>query len=116
MRLNDLLHLIAFSGKAHGTPPAPGFVTAAKMPEPRALSKFSDHFSRYIPLSDPWANSSMAYQLLSLPKGPFPGVGARIIRRRKSISPICHCSSDRSISLTPIRNTSQLWTPQLTVR
>ena len=51
MRFNDLLHLIAFPGKAHGTPPAPGFVTATKMPEPRALSKFSDHFSRYIPLS-----------------------------------------------------------------
>ena len=51
MRFNDLLHLVAFPWKAHGTPPAPGFVTATKMPESRALSKFSDHFSRYIPLS-----------------------------------------------------------------
>ena len=51
MRFNDLLHLIAFPWKAHGTPPAPGFVTAAKMPESRALSKFSDHISPYIPLS-----------------------------------------------------------------
>ena len=51
MRFNDLLHLVAFPGKAHGTPPAPGSVTATKMPESRALSKFSDHFSRYIPLS-----------------------------------------------------------------
>ena len=40
-----------FSGKAHGTPPAPGFVTAAKMLESRALSKFSGHFSPYLPLS-----------------------------------------------------------------
>ena len=51
MRFNDLLHLVAFPWKAHGTPPAPGFVTATKMPESRALSKFSDPFSRYIPLS-----------------------------------------------------------------
>ena len=51
MRFNDLLHLVAFPWKAHGKPPAPGFVTATKMPESRALSKFSDHFSRYIPLS-----------------------------------------------------------------
>ena len=53
MRFNDLLHLVAFPWKAHGTPPTPGFVTATKMPESRALSKFSDHFSRYIPLSAP---------------------------------------------------------------
>ena len=53
MRFNDLLHLVAFPWKAHGKPPAPGFVTATKMPESRALSKFSDHFSRYIPLSAP---------------------------------------------------------------
>ena len=51
MRFNDLLHLVAFPCKAHGKPPAPGFVTATKMPESCALSKFSDHFSRYIPLS-----------------------------------------------------------------
>ena len=51
MRFNDLLHLVAFPWKAHGKSPAPGFVTATKMPESRALSKFSDHFSRYIPLS-----------------------------------------------------------------
>ena len=33
MRFNDLLHLVAFPWKAHGTPPTSGFVTAAKMPE-----------------------------------------------------------------------------------
>ena len=42
----------------------------------------------------------------SLRAGPR-GVGARIIRRRKSLTPICHCSRDRSISLTPITNPSQ---------
>ena len=30
------------------------------------------------------------------------GVGDRIIRRRKSLASICHCSRNRSISLTPI--------------
>ena len=30
------------------------------------------------------------------------GVGAKIIRRRKSLTSICHCSKDRSISLTLI--------------
>ena len=32
------------------------------------------------------------------------GVGARIIRRRNSLTSICHCSRERSISLTPITN------------
>ena len=53
MRFNDLLHLVAFPGRAHGTPPTPGFVTATKMPESRAFSKCSAHFSPYIPLSPP---------------------------------------------------------------
>ena len=44
MRFNDLLHLIAFPGKAHGRPPASGFVIATKMPDSRALSKLSDQF------------------------------------------------------------------------
>ena len=64
MRFNDLLHLIAFPWKAHGTPPAPGFVTAAKMPESRALSKFSDHFSPYIPLSGPWGRIASCWATL----------------------------------------------------
>ena len=42
MRFNDLLHLVAFPGKAHGKPPASGFVIATKMPDSRALSKPSD--------------------------------------------------------------------------
>ena len=54
MRFNHLLHLIAFPGKAHGTPPASGFVIAAKMPDSRALSKFSDQFhSIHTPVSPP---------------------------------------------------------------
>ena len=43
------------------------------------------------------------------------GVGARIIRRRKSLTPICHCSRDRSISLTPITNPSQFLRPATSV-
>ncbi len=39
------------------------------------------------------------------------GVGARTIRLRKSFTPICHCSRDQSISLTPIINPSQLLRP-----
>ena len=43
------------------------------------------------------------------------GVGARIIRRRKSLTPICHCSRDRSISLTPITNPAQFLRPATSV-
>ena len=55
MRFNDLLHLIAFSGKAHGRPPASGFDTT-KMPDSRAFSNSSDQFQ---PL----------HTLVSLPRG-----------------------------------------------
>ena len=44
MRFNDLLHLVAFPWKAHGTPPTSGLVAITKMPESHAFSKFSDHF------------------------------------------------------------------------
>ena len=44
MRFNHLLHLIAFPGKAHGRPPASGFVIATKMPDSRAFSNSSDQF------------------------------------------------------------------------
>ena len=47
----------------------------------------------------PWASSEMAY-------ARSRGVGARIIRRSKSLTSICHCSRNRSISLTPITNPS----------
>ena len=52
MRFNHLLHLIAFPGKAHGTPPAFGFVKT-KMPDSPAPSQATSttNFSRYIPLS-----------------------------------------------------------------
>ena len=45
----------------------------------------------------PWASNKMAYH-----RSRSRGVGARIIRRRKSLTSICHCSKDRSISLTLI--------------
>ena len=44
MRLNELLHLVAFPRKAHGKPPASGCVTAAKMPDSRAFSNSSGQF------------------------------------------------------------------------
>ena len=52
MRFNHLLHLIAFPGKAQGTPPAFGFVKT-KMPDSPAPSQATSttNFSRYIPLS-----------------------------------------------------------------
>ena len=53
MRVNHLLNLIAFPGKAHGTPPASGFVIATKMPDSPGPSQVTSttNFSRYIPLS-----------------------------------------------------------------
>ena len=44
MRLNELLHLAAFPRKAHGKPPASGYATAAKMPEPCGFSNSSGQF------------------------------------------------------------------------
>ena len=54
MRFNRLLHLIAFSGKAHGGPPASGLDTT-KMPDSPALSQATAKasFSPYLPLSGP---------------------------------------------------------------
>ena len=49
----------------------------------------------------PWASSRMAYH-----RSCSRGVDARIIRRRRLLTPIRHCSRDRSISLTPITNPS----------
>ena len=55
MRFNDLLHLVAFPWKAHGRPPASGFVIATKMPDSRPLSKPSDQFqSIHTPVSREW--------------------------------------------------------------
>ena len=52
MRFNRFLHLIAFSGKAHGDPPASGLDTS-KMPDAPAPSQATAKasFSRYLPLS-----------------------------------------------------------------
>ena len=49
----------------------------------------------------PRASIQRAYQ-----RARARGVGAKIIRWRRSLTPICHCSRDRSISLTPILNPS----------
>ena len=49
----------------------------------------------------PWASSQMACQ-----PSRSRGAGARISRRCKSLASICHCSRNRSISLTPITNPS----------
>ena len=54
----------------------------------------------------PCASSKMAYH-----RSRSLGVGARIIRRRKALASICHCSRNQSISLTPITNPSHLQRP-----
>ena len=56
--------------------------------------------------AQPWASSQKAYH-----RSRYLGVGARIIRRCKSLIPTCHCSIERSISLTPITNLPQLPIP-----
>ena len=43
----------------------------------------------------PWAKSSMAYH-----RSRSRGVGASIIRRHKSLTPICHCSRERYLPHT----------------
>ena len=59
MRFNDLPHLIAFLRKAHGRPPASGFVIATKMPDSPALSKLSDQFqSIHTPVSGGGGNAA----------------------------------------------------------
>ena len=52
----------------------------------------------------------MAYQ-----RSRCLGVGARIIRHRKSLTSICHCSRNHYISLTPIIDPSLLLTPAASV-
>ena len=67
MRFNRFLHLIAFSGKAHGDPPASGLDTT-KMPDAPAPSQATAKasFSRYLPLSAPpprasgWSGNPMS--------------------------------------------------------
>ena len=47
----------------------------------------------------PWASNRRAHH-----RSRSWGVGDRIIRRRKSLTPSCHCSRNRPISLTPVIN------------
>ena len=58
---------------------------------------------------------ALSQQQDGVPPPRSRGVGARIIRRRKSLTPICHCSRDRSISLTPITNPSEFLRPATSV-
>ena len=51
----------------------------------------------------PWASINMAHH-----RSRSRGVGATIIRRRKSLASSCHCSRNHSISLTPITDPSLL--------
>ena len=84
-----------------GEPPVCSKIKAAGPPSPKAavhrpmVSGFRSNGSAVAESVHPWANSSMAYHRSR-------GVGATIIRRRKSLASICHCSRNRSISLTPI--------------
>ena len=70
---------------------------------------------RRLPPSGRWCGDPVPRPLpWPLPSGPGPaasmayhlsrsrGVGAKIILRRRSLTPICHCSKDWSISLAPI--------------
>ncbi len=49
----------------------------------------------------PWASSSRAYQ-----RSRSRGLDPRIIRRRKALASISHCSKNPSMSLAPISNPS----------
>ena len=86
-----------------GEPPVCSNIRAAGPPSPKAdahrpmVCGSRSRASAVAAAVQPWASSSMAYQ-----RSRSRGVGARIIRLRKSFTPICHCSKERSISLTPI--------------
>ena len=99
-----------------GEPPVCSNIKAAGPPSPKAEAHLPmvcgsrSSSSAVAPAVKPWAISRMAYHL-----SRSRGVGARIIRRRRSLTPICHCSRDRSISLTPIINPSRLPRPANTL-
>ena len=94
-----------------GEPPDCSNIKASGPPPPKAAAHRPMVWksrSSALAVSDavqPWASSNMAYH-----RSRSRGVGARIIRRRKSLTPICHFSRNRSISLTPI--TSPCQTPE----
>ena len=102
--------------RAGGEPPVCSNIRAAGPPSPKADAQrpivwgSRSSASAVAAAVKPWASSRMAYHL-----SRSRGVGAKITRRRKSLTPICHCSRDRSISLTPITNPSQFLRPATSV-
>ena len=89
--------------KGGGEPPVCSKIRALGPPSPKAAAQrpmvwgSRSKASAVAAAVQPWASSSIAYHL-----SRSLGVGAKIIRRRRSLVPISHCSKDRSISLTPI--------------
>ena len=76
MRFNHLLHLIAFPWKAHGRPPASGFVSATKMPDSRAFSKLSDQFQPlHTPISHVLGEARILPQMMQVHDGCSPMCG-----------------------------------------
>ena len=98
-----LLHL----AEGGGEPPDCSKIKASGPPLPKAAAHLpmvcgSRPKACAVPEAvHPWASSQMACQ-----RSRSRGAGARISRRCKSLASICHCSRNRSISLTPITNPS----------
>ena len=90
-----------------GEPPDCSNIRAAGPPSPKAdahrpmVCGSRSSASAVAAAVQPWASSQTAYHR-SRPRG----VGARIIRRRKALASISHCSKSRCISLAPITNPS----------
>ena len=93
--------------RERGEPPVCSQIKAVGPPSPKAAAHRPTVWGSLSSASaaaeavQPWASNSMAYH-----RSRSRGVGDRIIRRRKSLESIRHCSRNRSISLTPITNPS----------
>ena len=111
-KFKDLYLNSAVTYPCQGGPPVCSNIKAAGPPSPKAVahrpmvsgSRSSE--SAVAAAVQPCVSNKMAYH-----RSRSRGVGARIIRRRKALASICHCSRNRSISLTPITNPSQLPKP-----
>ena len=92
------LRLLRFA-KGGGEPPVCSKIKAVGPPSPKAAAHLPMVWGSRSSAAavQPWVSSKMAYH-----RSRSRGVGARIIRRRRSLTPICHCSRNRSISLAPI--------------
>ena len=89
--------------KRGGEPPDCSNIRAAGPPSPKADAHRPMVCGSRSSASavQPWASSQTAYH-----RSRGVGVGARIIRRRKALASISHCSKSRCISLAPITNPS----------